>query len=88
MNTVTHREMRNNSGDILRRVEAGETFLVSNNGRPAAVIVPAHGESLDLLIARGQARAARAAVGSLARIPRQKTDVDSRQIVDDSRGRW
>lgn len=40
MDTVTHREMRNRSGEILRRVEAGESIQVTNNGRPAAVIVP------------------------------------------------
>ncbi|WP_460519342.1 type II toxin-antitoxin system prevent-host-death family antitoxin [Humibacter antri] len=30
METVTHREMRNRSGEILRRVEAGETIRISN----------------------------------------------------------
>ena len=40
METVTHREMRNRSGEILRRVEAGESVRVSNNGHLAALIVP------------------------------------------------
>lgn len=40
MRTVTHREMRNQSGDILRRVADGETIQVTNHGRVAALIVP------------------------------------------------
>tara|TARA_R110002020_G_scaffold14291_11_gene50742 strand:+ start:1524 stop:1646 length:123 start_codon:yes stop_codon:yes gene_type:complete len=38
--------MRNRSGEILRRVEAGESVLVSNNGRLAALIVPVGGDPL------------------------------------------
>ena len=51
MNTVTHREMRNNSGEILRRVEAGESIQVTNNGRVAALIVPPSGDPLTDLAA-------------------------------------
>ena len=40
MRTVTHREMRNQSGDILRHVADGETIQVTNHGRVAALIVP------------------------------------------------
>lgn len=36
MRTVTHREMRNGSGEILRAVAAGETVQVTNNGQIAA----------------------------------------------------
>ena len=52
METVTHREMRNRSGEILRRVEAGETLQVTNNGHLAALIVPAGNDPLDGLFAR------------------------------------
>src|SRR4051812_18881190 len=40
MRTVTHREMRNSSGEILRAVAAGESVQVTNNGQIAAVISP------------------------------------------------
>ena len=40
MRTVTHREMRNSSGEILRAVAAGETVQVTNGGQVAAVISP------------------------------------------------
>lgn len=44
--TVTHREMLNNSGEILRAVSAGETVQVTNHGQVAAVISPPPGGSL------------------------------------------
>ena len=37
---VTHRELRNDSGRILREVQAGATFVVTNNGQPVAVLKP------------------------------------------------
>lgn len=30
MTTIAHRELRNNSSEILRRVEAGESFTITN----------------------------------------------------------
>ena len=45
MKSVTHREMRNNSGDILRAVAAGESVQVTNHGVLAAVISPPAGMS-------------------------------------------
>lgn len=38
--TITQRELRNDSGDIMRDVDAGETFLVTRNGVPAAELRP------------------------------------------------
>ena len=40
--TISQRELRNDNAEIMRRVEAGETFVVTRNGRPIADIVP-HG---------------------------------------------
>lgn len=88
METVSHREMRNRSGELLRRVEAGESVLVSNNGRPAAMIVPVGGSVLDGLIARGEARPARTGVDRLRAIVRVTSPMTSGELVEDSRGRW
>jgi prevent-host-death family protein len=88
METVTHREMRNRSGELLRRVEAGESVQVNNNGRPAAMIVPVGGSVLDGLIARGEARPARTSVETLEAIVRVVSPVSSGELVEDSRGRW
>jgi prevent-host-death family protein len=38
--TISQRELRNDSGVIMRRVEQGETFTVTRNGRPVADLVP------------------------------------------------
>lgn len=86
--TVTHREMRNNSGGILRAVAAGETIQVTNRGRVAAVISPPNEPPLARLLADGQARAARQPVELLRTIRRRKSDVTTAELLADVRGRW
>jgi prevent-host-death family protein len=88
MRTVTHREMRNSSGEILRAVAAGETVQVTNNGQVAAVISPPAGDSLDRLTAQGQARPARRPVADLTTIRRRTAQRASAELIDDARGRW
>lgn len=39
MDYVTVRELREKSGEIWRRVEAGEEFVVTRNGKPFALLV-------------------------------------------------
>jgi prevent-host-death family protein len=88
MSTVTHREMRNHSGEILRRVADGETIQVTNRGRVAALIVPPGADPLADLVSRGQVRAARAPASSLRSIVRRKSAAASHAIVANTRGRW
>ncbi|GAA5119641.1 type II toxin-antitoxin system Phd/YefM family antitoxin [Pseudonocardia adelaidensis] len=38
--TIPQRQLRNESGEIMRRVEAGESFVITRNGRPVADLVP------------------------------------------------
>jgi prevent-host-death family protein len=38
--TIPHRELRNNSGQVLRDVQAGETVEITNHGEVVAVLVP------------------------------------------------
>lgn len=38
--TITQRELRNDSGQILRAVESGETFIVTRHGHAAAELRP------------------------------------------------
>lgn len=38
--TISQRELRNDSGAIMRRVEEGESFTVTRNGTPVADLVP------------------------------------------------
>lgn len=39
MDFVTARELRDKSGDIWQRLEAGEEFVVTRNGKPFALLV-------------------------------------------------
>ena len=40
METVTVRELRNNGGDVLDRVERGESVIVTRDGHPVAELRP------------------------------------------------
>lgn len=88
MRIVTHREMRNQSGEILRQVASGETIQVTSRGRVVAWIVPPAIDTFSDLVSRGQVREARRPLSSLALVRRRKIDVDSSTIIDDVRGRW
>ncbi len=88
MRTVTHREMRNQSGEILRQVADGETIQITNHGRVAALIVPPSTDTLEDLVSRGQVRVARKPPSSLRSVIRRKSTASSRAIVADVRGRW
>lgn len=40
MDTVTVRDLRNNGGEVLRRVERGERIVVTRDGTPVAELRP------------------------------------------------
>jgi prevent-host-death family protein len=40
MDVISVRDLRNDTGGVLRRVEAGETLIVQSNRRSVAQIVP------------------------------------------------
>ena len=88
MRTVTHREMRNSSGEILRAVAAGETIQVTNNGQVAAVISPPGVGTLARLQEQGQVRPARRAVSELSVIRRRTAKSSSVELIADARGAW
>ena len=37
---ISQRELRNNSGEIMRRLDAGESFVVTRDGRPVGELIP------------------------------------------------
>ena len=37
---ITQRELRNDSGEIMRRLDLGETFVVTRNGVPVGELTP------------------------------------------------
>lgn len=40
MEMLSHRELRNSSGAVLKAVAAGESYTVTNDGTPVARLVP------------------------------------------------
>ena len=40
MTEIAQRQLRNDNAEIIRRVEAGETFVVTRNGVPVAELRP------------------------------------------------
>lgn len=50
--TITQRELRNDSGEIMRALDRGEDFLVTRNGVPVGELRPARRRfvSRDLLL--------------------------------------
>jgi len=37
---ITQRELRNDSGEIMRRLDHGESFIVTRNGTPVGELTP------------------------------------------------
>lgn len=37
---ITQRELRNNSGEIMRALDEGESFIVTRNGTPVGELTP------------------------------------------------
>ncbi|MEW1974801.1 MULTISPECIES: type II toxin-antitoxin system Phd/YefM family antitoxin [Microbacterium] len=85
MTTITHREMRNSSAEVLRRVEAGETITVTNHGHPVARLSPMTRTVLEELEQLGQVRLETLLLASLSR-PRLKSDVTTAELISDVRG--
>lgn len=38
--TITQRQLRNSSGDVMRALDRGESFLVTRNGVPVGELTP------------------------------------------------
>jgi prevent-host-death family protein len=38
--SITQRELRNKSGDIMRRLDQGESFIITRNGVPVGELTP------------------------------------------------
>ena len=40
MRSISQRELRNQSGEVMRRLAAGESFLVTRDGTPVGELIP------------------------------------------------
>ena len=87
MRTITHRELRNHSADVLRAVGTGETIEVTNHGEVAAVLVPPSMTPYERLVAAGKVREPRKDRRvDLRGIRRAPVPVPSSEIIADVRG--
>jgi prevent-host-death family protein len=85
--TISHRELRNNSSEILRAVSAGETIEVTNHGEVAAVLVPPGLTVYERLVIAGKVREPRPdRTADLRSIQRVTAPVSSGEIIADIRG--
>lgn len=85
--TISHRELRNNSAEVLRQVRQGEIIEVTNHGEVAAVLVPPSLSPYERLVAAGKVRApdpGRAV--DLRRIRRATASSTTAEIIADVRG--
>lgn len=66
MITVGIRELRQSAGQLLRRVEQGETIKITDRGRPVALLTPIPLSPLERLRAAGEIEPA---VGDINDLP-------------------
>ncbi|MFV0318707.1 MAG: type II toxin-antitoxin system Phd/YefM family antitoxin [Microthrixaceae bacterium] len=52
MRTISQRELRNDSGEIMRALERGESFRVTRRGVPVGILTPATRDLLEDLTLR------------------------------------
>jgi len=84
MATITHRELRNNSAEILRRVAAGEAIAVTNRGVVVAHLSPTATPLLSFPVSRHARR-----IGGWAALPKVTLSRSVSEIIDDERrDRW
>jgi len=56
MSEVRVGELNQQTGRVLRRVQSGESLIVTDHGRPVAMLVPAPTSRFDQMVALGQIR--------------------------------
>ena len=83
---ITHRELRNNSSEVLRAVQAGEIIEVTNHGSAAAILVPPSLTPYERLVAAGKVREPEDRKVDLRRIPRTRSEQTTAELLADLRG--
>ena len=84
MVTITHRELRNNSADVLRRVAGGEAMEVTNRGVVVAHLTPPATPVLPFPVSRHARRS-----GGWSALPKVALHRSVTEIIDDEReDRW
>lgn len=74
--SITQRELRNSSGEIMRGLDRGESFLVTRNGVPVGELTPVRAR---LFVAAGAALTAFAGA-PMVDVDRFRSEVDA--VID------
>ena len=85
--TIPQRELRNDVGAVLRRVEAGEEFIITVSGRPVAELRPLGGSRRGSIAAFAAALADGPAMTPAVRAELERVDAEIAQLnaEDDDR---
>ena len=88
--TIPQRELRNDVSAVLRRVEAGEEFIVTVSGRPVAELRPLAGSRKGSVAAFAAALAAGPPLTPEVRAELERVDAEVREMRqdDDDRDPW
>jgi prevent-host-death family protein len=79
--TIPHRELRNNSSAVLRDVQSGTTFRVTNHGKVVAILTsPSTGLNPALKVRHATIR------GGFDQLEQVEIDTPTQQILDELRG--
>jgi len=87
--TIPHRELRNNSSAVLREVQSGTTFRITNHGEVVAILTspetpptpsPAPSPGIGLKIWPAKIR------GRFAELEPVELSISTQQIMDELRG--
>ncbi|HLR28371.1 MAG TPA: type II toxin-antitoxin system prevent-host-death family antitoxin [Ruania sp.] len=79
--SISHRDLRNRSGEVLHAVEAGEVYEVTSRGKPVARLVPITEARFDLPLHRPAATR-----GGFSQLIRHSIAKPSAETIDDLRG--
>ena len=77
---IAHRDLRNDSAEVLRSVELGETLEVTNHGRVVAVLSPSSGSALGTVGHRPPLKD-----GPFSALPRVRASESTADALDDLR---
>lgn len=77
---LAHRELRNSSAEVLRRVAAGATYEITNHGDVVAVLSPPSPSGPSLTVRPARVR------GGFNQLGRVRRDGRVQEVLDDLRG--
>lgn len=78
-------ELNQQTGRVLRRVQNGESLIVTDHGRPVAMLVPAPKSRFDQMVALGRIRPPRGGGGGWRSVKGVSRDEDLDDVLAELR---